>query len=124
MIKGLLVVGIALLSASFAFAENAKVARELDNASPGTAVKVIVQFKQAPTARHHQKVTARGGTLRAELKSVKAGAYTVCIEAAREHGTHQILRQEMDFNGTAKQVELKGGTEISAASLDYGKKAR
>jgi thiamine biosynthesis lipoprotein ApbE len=54
---------------------------------------------------------------------VKAGTYTVVIEAAREHGTYQILRQEMEFTGTPKQIELKGGTEISAASLDYGRKA-
>jgi thiamine biosynthesis lipoprotein len=56
-------------------------------------------------------------------KLVKAGTYTVNIEAAREHGTYQILRQEMDFNGTPKKIDLKGGTEISAASLDYGRKA-
>jgi thiamine biosynthesis lipoprotein ApbE len=55
-------------------------------------------------------------------KLVPAGTYTVNIEAAREHGTYQILRQEMDFKGAPKQIELKGGTEISAASLDYGRK--
>jgi FAD:protein FMN transferase len=55
-------------------------------------------------------------------KLVKAGTYTVNIEAAREHGTYQILRQEMEFQGTPKQIELKGGTEISAASLNYGRK--
>jgi hypothetical protein len=53
---------------------------------------------------------------------VKAGTYTVNIEAAREHGTYQILRQEMEFQGTPKQIDLKGGTEISAASLNYGRK--
>jgi len=55
-------------------------------------------------------------------KLVKAGTYTVNIEAAREHGTYQILRQEMEFTGAPKQIDLKGGTEISAASLDYGRK--
>jgi thiamine biosynthesis lipoprotein ApbE len=55
-------------------------------------------------------------------KLVKAGTYTVNIEAAREHGTHQLLRQEMDFTGTPKRIELKGGTEILSASLDYGRK--
>jgi hypothetical protein len=52
-------------------------------------------------------------------KPVKAGTYTVCIEASREHGGYQIIRQEMDFSGTARHVALPGGTEISAASLDY-----
>lgn len=39
-------------------------------------------------------------------KLVKAGKYTVLIEAVREHGTDRILRQEMDFNGAPKQVRL------------------
>ncbi len=55
-------------------------------------------------------------------KPVKAGTYTIIIEAAREHGTYQIMRQEMEFKGTPKQIDLKGGTEISAASLNYGRK--
>jgi thiamine biosynthesis lipoprotein ApbE len=55
-------------------------------------------------------------------KLVKAGTYTVNIEVAREHGTYQLLRQEMDFTGTPKRIELKGGTEISSASLDYRRK--
>src|SRR5206468_2359978 len=51
-------------------------------------------------------------------KPVKAGKYTVVIEATREHGTYQVIRQEIDFTGTPKQITLQGGTEISAASLD------
>lgn len=57
-------------------------------------------------------------------KPVKAGTYTVLIEAAREHGTYQIMRQEMDFNGTPKQFQLPGGVEIASASLDYHKIAQ
>jgi hypothetical protein len=53
---------------------------------------------------------------------VKAGTYTVNIEVAREHGTYQLLRQEMEFTGTPKRIDLKGGTEIASASLDYGRK--
>jgi FAD:protein FMN transferase len=56
-------------------------------------------------------------------KLVKAGTYTINIEAAREHGTHQHLHQEMEFKGVPQHLDLKGGTEISAASLDYGRKA-
>jgi thiamine biosynthesis lipoprotein ApbE len=50
---------------------------------------------------------------------VKAGPYTVWIEAAREHGTYQIAHQDMDFSGMPKQITLPGGTELSAISLDY-----
>ncbi len=54
-------------------------------------------------------------------KYVKAGKYTVLIEASREHGTYQLIRQEMDFNGSPKQLELPGNLEIASASLDYHK---
>ena len=54
-------------------------------------------------------------------KPVKPGRYTVCIEAAREHGTHQLIQQEWDFDGkTARQVTLPGNTEIAGVALDYG----
>ena len=46
---------------------------------------------------------------------------SVWIEAAREHGTYQIMHREMDFNGTPEEVQLPGGTEISSASLAYHK---
>ena len=52
---------------------------------------------------------------------MKSGKYTVYIEAAREHGTYQIIRQEMDFNSAPKQVQLPGNMEVAAASLDYHK---
>jgi len=56
-------------------------------------------------------------------KLVKPGSYTVMIEAAREHGTYQIMRQAMDFSGEPKQATLPPGTEIAGASLDYHKVA-
>jgi thiamine biosynthesis lipoprotein len=57
-------------------------------------------------------------------KPVKAGKYTVMIEAAREHGTDQLMRQEIDFNGSPQQFQLPGGVEIASASLDYHKIAQ
>ncbi len=50
---------------------------------------------------------------------VKPGKYTICIEAAREHGTYQVLRQEIDVTAAPKQFPLTGGTEIASASIDY-----
>jgi FAD:protein FMN transferase len=55
-------------------------------------------------------------------KPVKPGRYTVFIEAAREHGTYQLMRQELDFRGTPQQASLPGNTEIASASLNYRKK--
>jgi thiamine biosynthesis lipoprotein ApbE len=55
-------------------------------------------------------------------KLVKPGLYTVCIEAAREHGTYQLMRQPMDFSGKDQQVTVPiNGVEVTAASLDYHK---
>ncbi len=54
-------------------------------------------------------------------KLVPSGKYIVYIEAAREHGTHQLIRQEMDFDGRPQHMNLRGGMEISSAYLDYHK---
>ena len=55
---------------------------------------------------------------------MKPGKYTVFIEATREHGTDQIMHQEMDFNGSPKQFQLAGDVEIASATLDYHKIAQ
>lgn len=57
-------------------------------------------------------------------KLVKPGNYTVFIEVAREHGTYQLIRQEMDFNNAPKQFNLSANAEVASASLDYRKKAK
>ncbi|MDB5029812.1 MAG: hypothetical protein JWP71_533 [Mucilaginibacter sp.] len=53
---------------------------------------------------------------------VKLGAYTIMIEVAREHGTHQLMKQEIDFTKPVKPISLRGNVEVAAASLDYTKK--
>jgi len=52
---------------------------------------------------------------------VKQGAYTIYIEAAREHGSHQLMTQEIDVKKT-QHVDIHGNLEVSSASLDYHKK--
>jgi thiamine biosynthesis lipoprotein ApbE len=55
-------------------------------------------------------------------KPVKPGKYTFFIEAAREHGTYGLMKQEINWDGkNAAQFTLPGNTEIASASLDYGK---
>ena len=54
---------------------------------------------------------------------VKPGKYTIKIEAAREHGTYQLMRQELDWNETPQLINLPGNVEISSVSFDYRKKA-
>jgi FAD:protein FMN transferase len=54
-------------------------------------------------------------------KPVKPGKYFVNIEAAREHGTYQIMRQEVELDSKPKQLQLPGNQEISGATIDYRK---
>lgn len=51
-------------------------------------------------------------------KSLPPGVYTIYIEAAREHGTYQLIKQEIDWKGKPKHFDLKGGVEITSVSLD------
>jgi thiamine biosynthesis lipoprotein ApbE len=50
---------------------------------------------------------------------VAQGNYTVYIEAAREHGTYQLMKQTMKFDGKAKSQALPGNEEVSGANLVY-----
>ncbi len=50
---------------------------------------------------------------------VALGNYTVYIEAAREHGTYQLMKQTMKFDGKAKTQALSGNEEIAGANLVY-----
>jgi thiamine biosynthesis lipoprotein ApbE len=56
-------------------------------------------------------------------KPLPAGEYTVSIEAAREHGTYQIIRKALKVGGDEPLSEdLKGGVEIKGAQLEYRRK--
>jgi thiamine biosynthesis lipoprotein ApbE len=57
-------------------------------------------------------------------KLVQPGKYTVFLEAAREHGGHDLFHHEIDFNGTPYRVDIPGGSEIASVSFDYHKIAR
>lgn len=55
-------------------------------------------------------------------KQVKPGKYTILIEAAREHGGYDLLRQEINLDGTTPaKFSLKGKAEVGNATVDYGK---
>ncbi len=56
---------------------------------------------------------------------VNPGKYTVVIEAAREHGTYQFMKQEIEIKGkpSPQSINLTGNVEISAASIELRKRA-
>ena len=55
-------------------------------------------------------------------KPLGPGTYTVCIEAAREHGTYQLIRKEVTIAGKPFAEDLKGNVEMKSASIEYRRK--
>ena len=56
-------------------------------------------------------------------KPLPAGEYTISIEAAREHGTYQVIRNKVIIGDQPFTEELKGNVEIRSASIEYRRKA-
>lgn len=83
----------------------------------GSEVTASVSSATRPPGKYSLKWDLKD----AAAKAVKPGRYTVCIEAAREHGTYQIIRQDLDISGANQQMTLQGNLEIESASLDYRK---
>ena len=57
-------------------------------------------------------------------KPLPTGEYTVAIEAAREHGTYQSIRQQVTISDKPFTEELKGNVEIRSASIEYRRKVQ
>lgn len=55
-------------------------------------------------------------------RPLPAGPYTLSIEAAREHGTHQLMRKTLTLADRPFVEELKGDVEIKSATLTYRRK--
>ncbi|HEY8998320.1 MAG TPA: DUF2271 domain-containing protein, partial [Edaphobacter sp.] len=93
-------------------------ADQIRNLAEGTDISTTV----SSATRSPGKYTLRWDGKDNAGKPVKPGKYTVFIEAAREHGTYGLIKQEINWDGkTPAQFTAKGNTEIASASLDYGK---
>lgn len=55
-------------------------------------------------------------------KLVAQGDYVVCIEAAREHGTYQLLRENVTVGSKPFQKSIGSNIEIKEASVVYRKR--
>ena len=55
-------------------------------------------------------------------KLVPPGEYTLFIEAAREHGTYQLIRKKLELADKPFQEKLEDNVEIKPASIDFRKK--
>jgi hypothetical protein len=47
------------------------------------------------------------------------GEYYLCVEAAREHGSYQLIREKLAFTGAAFSKKLAGNQEIKGIGLEY-----
>jgi thiamine biosynthesis lipoprotein ApbE len=56
-------------------------------------------------------------------KLVKAGKYTVLVEAAREHGGYNLVRKEMNFDGQAAETQAPADGELGVVAFDYHRAA-
>ncbi|MBS1872054.1 MAG: S8 family serine peptidase [Acidobacteria bacterium] len=131
----------ACVVAGIAFARPAKIDRDLEAADPSATVDVIVQFRNAPTAAHHDRVRERGGRHRGTLPLIGAGVYSIEAgrlgELAADPDVVQISPDRQvratDFNGkldygwmTVTGIAKKGGqlpydgAGIGVAILDSG----
>jgi hypothetical protein len=52
-------------------------------------------------------------------QAVKAGTYTVCVEALREHGPYSLVTGEIAIKGKAASQKLDDNSELSAATVSY-----
>jgi hypothetical protein len=55
-------------------------------------------------------------------KAVDQGMYSVNLEVAREHGTYQLMRKDMDLTTKPLKVDLPGNTEVKSATFELRKK--
>jgi serine protease AprX len=110
--RTLLAACTVLLGANLAFAGSPKMAKDLEGKNAFDQVDVIVQFKQAPTALHHQKVLSRGGTLRHKLGLVKSGAYRMPASALAD------LAADPDVAYISPDRPVSGMLDLTAAAVN------
>ena len=79
----LLAVYLFMLAAGSAYARHPKVARDLEGEPSNAIVDVIVQFKGIPGTATRQRLSARGGRLKRDLRDLKSGAYSQALDDPR-----------------------------------------
>jgi hypothetical protein len=86
----------------------------------GSALKTSVSSATRPPGKYTMKWDGKDD----KGEVVKPGKYTVVIEAVREHGTYQLMKQEIEIRKkpTAQTFNLTGNVEIAAASIELRKR--
>ncbi len=91
---------------------------QLRRMAEGTDVSRTITSATRPPGKYNLKWDGKDN----EGKPVKAGKYTICVEASREHGGYDVERHELDLGATPLQATLAGAKELGAITLDYRKR--
>ena len=110
-ISSVLILTVGTLTA---FGGHPKVARDLDNVNPESTVDVIIQYRHAPTAAHHQKVHDKGGQHKRDLSLIKGAHYSVPADKLRE------LADDPDVVAISPDREVQGALDLTAAAVNAG----
>src|SRR2546427_8997698 len=102
---------------SFAGGNKHKLSKDLEalkSGPSGTAVDVIIQFNQAPTEAHHQKVQDKGGVLKTKLDFINGAHYSVPVEAL------DALADDPDVVYISPDRPVRGALDTTVATVNGG----
>jgi hypothetical protein len=112
-----LVILALLTSTVFGAEHNPKIAVELEGHSPGTPLRVLVQYKHVPEARNIAAAVGKGARYERTLKVVNAVAYTVpakaLVELAKDPDVQRIMPDRdvaANANSTRELNDHRPGT--------------
>jgi hypothetical protein len=91
---------------------------QVRNLAEGTDISKTVSSATRPAGKYTLKWDGKDN----EGKLVKAGAYTIVVEASREHGGYEIERHTLNFTGKPEQATVQGNKELGNIVLDYRKR--
>ncbi|MGH9629965.1 MAG: hypothetical protein ACRD7E_16730, partial [Bryobacteraceae bacterium] len=80
-----LLAAISFLTAPAVATDAGKVATDVSAHARGNSVDVIIQFKETPTERHHDKIRGKGGQLTKDLsRAIRGGLYSIPLSQLNE----------------------------------------
>lgn len=91
---------------------------QVRNLSEGTDISRTVGSATRPAGQYNLLWDGKDN----QGKPVKAGTYTICIEAAREHGGYQLQQHTINLANTTAHAQLGAGQELGTIVLDYRKR--
>jgi len=106
-------------------ATSAALASWLERTLPESAGAVVTRLDAPPSSGFSGETILLdaewGGSSHELVIRVAPTTYTVFLECVREHGSYQLIRQEMAFGGTPQHLDFKPGAELGPVAFDYRK---